>query len=55
MAFMYFAEKRPDMSIIETGLGGRKDATNVIQPRLCILTSVGLDHVEILGNTVSSL
>ncbi len=54
MAFMYFSEKRPDISIIETGLGGGKDATNIIKPSLSILTSVGLDHIEILGNTVSS-
>ncbi len=54
IAFMYFSENRPDMSIIEAGLGGGKDTTSIIQPRLSILTSVGLDHIEILGNTVSS-
>eukprot|EP01084_Bolivina_argentea_P311937 540000_1 len=55
MAFMYFSEKRPDISIIETGLGGGKDATNIIKPSLSILTSVGLDHIEILGNTIEKI
>ncbi len=53
MAFMYFQEQCPDICVIETGLGGGKDATNIIQPRLSILTSVGLDHQAILGDTVN--
>ncbi len=52
-AFMYFLECCPDVSVIETGLGGGKDATNFIKPRLSILTSVSLDHQAILGDTVN--
>ncbi len=54
MAFMYFGEKCPDVGIIETGLGGREDCTNVINPRLSIVTSIGLDHMAILGSTAST-
>lgn len=55
MAFAYFAERRVDVAIIETGLGGRLDSTNVIRPLLSIITSVGMDHTEILGTKVEQI
>ncbi|WP_181349735.1 folylpolyglutamate synthase/dihydrofolate synthase family protein [Thalassobacillus sp. CUG 92003] len=51
MAFLYFANKEPDVVLLETGLGGRYDSTNVIEPMLAIITNVGLDHLQILGDT----
>lgn len=51
LAFLYFAQEKVDMAIIETGLGGRLDATNIILPILSIITSISLDHTEILGAT----
>ncbi|MSR88668.1 MAG: hypothetical protein EXS67_03325 [Candidatus Margulisbacteria bacterium] len=55
MAFLYFQEKNPDYCIIETGLGGRLDATNVVSPILSIITKIGLDHEAILGNTIEEI
>ncbi len=51
MAFSYFAAEQVDIAIIETGLGGRLDSTNVITPELSIITNIGLDHMNLLGNT----
>lgn len=55
LAFVYFAEQKVDMAVIETGLGGRLDATNILTPRLSIITSISLDHTEILGNTLDAI
>jgi len=55
IALMYFQEKRPDFVIMETGLGGRLDSTNVIQPLLSIITNVSFDHTNILGNTIQEI
>lgn len=55
MAFDYFRERKVDIAIIEVGLGGRFDSTNIIQPILSIVTNIGLDHVAFLGNTLSSI
>lgn len=55
MAFLYFSKEKVDFAVIETGLGGRLDATNVILPILSIITSVGFDHMEVLGNTIESI
>jgi dihydrofolate synthase/folylpolyglutamate synthase len=55
MAFQEFEESRVDIAIIETGLGGRLDSTNVLVPMVSVITSVGLDHVEILGNTIQEI
>ncbi|MBI3765164.1 MAG: bifunctional folylpolyglutamate synthase/dihydrofolate synthase [Ignavibacteriales bacterium] len=55
IAFQYFADQRVDVAVIETGLGGRLDATNVLTPILSIITNVGLDHMEYLGSTYSSV
>lgn len=55
LAFQWFAEKRVDIAIIETGLGGRLDATNVLQPMVSVITSVDIDHTEYLGTTLESI
>ena len=51
MAFWWFAEQGVDVAVIETGLGGRLDSTNIITPELSIITSIGLDHCDLLGST----
>ena len=55
MAFEYFAENKCDIAIIETGLGGRLDSTNVISPELSIITNIGWDHMALLGNTLPAI
>ena len=55
VAFLEFKEKEVDIAIIETGLGGRLDSTNVISPELSLITSISLDHCEILGNTLTEI
>ncbi len=52
MAFAYFAANKVDIAIIEVGMGGRLDSTNVILPQLCIITNIGYDHMQFLGNTL---
>jgi len=54
-AFRYFAEVRVDLAILEVGLGGRWDATNVTSPRVVVITSIALDHREYLGDDLSSI
>lgn len=55
MAFQYFAEQSVDWAVIEVGLGGRLDSTNVITPRLSVITNISKDHVEFLGNTLPAI
>jgi dihydrofolate synthase/folylpolyglutamate synthase len=55
MAFLQFERKRCDMNVIEVGLGGRLDATNVVLPEVSVITSIGLDHCELLGRTLESI
>ena len=55
MAFEYFAQENCDIAIIETGLGGRLDSTNVIEPILSLITNIGWDHMALLGNTLSAI
>jgi dihydrofolate synthase/folylpolyglutamate synthase len=55
LAFIYFTQQKVDIVVLETGLGGRFDATNVIMPILSIITSVGFDHTEILGSSLSKI
>ncbi len=55
MAFDYFAKEKVDIAIIETGLGGTYDSTNVINPELTLITDIGFDHKEILGDTLSKI
>lgn len=52
MAFSYFAAKEVDIAIIEVGLGGRLDATNIITPVLSVITNIGMDHTQFLGDTI---
>ncbi|MCG8698678.1 MAG: bifunctional folylpolyglutamate synthase/dihydrofolate synthase, partial [Bacteroidales bacterium] len=55
MAFCYFAKEKVDIAIIETGLGGRLDSTNVITPMISVITNIGLDHTQFLGNTLENI
>ena len=55
MAFEYFAKSNVDIAIIETGLGGRLDSTNVITPELSIITNIGWDHMNLLGNSLEEI
>ncbi|HEX6334603.1 MAG TPA: Mur ligase family protein, partial [Flavisolibacter sp.] len=52
MAFEYFATRNVDVAVIETGLGGRLDSTNIITPELSVITNIGWDHMNMLGNTL---
>ncbi|MFH1854754.1 MAG: folylpolyglutamate synthase/dihydrofolate synthase family protein [Candidatus Omnitrophota bacterium] len=54
-AFLYFKDKEADIAIFETGLGGRLDATNVIQPLVCGITNISMEHTDKLGNTLSAI
>jgi len=54
-AFLYFAEQEVDFAVIEAGLGGRLDSTNVIKPEICAITSISYDHVGQLGNTLEKI
>jgi len=53
MAFKYFADQGVDVAVIEVGLGGRLDCTNIIKPDLCIITNISFDHTQFLGNTLA--
>jgi dihydrofolate synthase/folylpolyglutamate synthase len=55
LAFKYFEAERVDVGVIEVGLGGTLDGTNVIEPLVTILTNVGLDHIDVLGDTVEAI
>lgn len=55
MAFLYFAEQAVDIAVIEVGLGGRLDCTNIIQPDLSLITNISFDHVQFLGNTLAQI
>jgi dihydrofolate synthase/folylpolyglutamate synthase len=55
VAFLYFADEGVDVAVIEAGLGGRLDATNVLRPLVSVITNIGLEHTEYLGNTVAKI
>lgn len=55
MAFDHFVRNAVDIAVIETGMGGRLDSTNVIRPELCLITNIGFDHMEFLGNTLEAI
>lgn len=55
MAFDYFVREKVDIAVIETGLGGRLDSTNVLTPLLSVITNIGIDHTEFLGNTLTQI
>ena len=55
IALKYFSDKKADIAVIETGLGGRLDSTNIINPELIIITQIGIDHSDYLGNTLIAI
>jgi len=55
MAYLYFKEQKVDIVVLETGIGGRLDATNIINPLVSVITSVGFDHCEILGTSINQI
>lgn len=55
MAFRYFSDQQVDVAVIEVGLGGRLDCTNIIQPDLCIITNISFDHTQFLGDTLEKI
>src|SRR5581483_7722634 len=55
LMFLYFAEAKVDIAVVETGLGGRLDSTNVVRPLLSVITPIGFDHMEYLGYTLRSI
>jgi dihydrofolate synthase / folylpolyglutamate synthase len=55
MAFDYFSQQKVDIAIIEVGLGGRLDSTNIITPEVSVITNIGLDHTNLLGDTVEKI
>jgi dihydrofolate synthase/folylpolyglutamate synthase len=55
MAFLYFARQGVELAVVEVGLGGRLDATNVLDPEVAVITTIGLDHQEFLGETLASV
>jgi dihydrofolate synthase / folylpolyglutamate synthase len=54
-AFLYFAVEKVDVAVMEVGLGGRLDATNIVAPQVCIITGVALDHQDLLGSTLGEI
>lgn len=55
MSLVYFSQTKPDVIIMETGLGGQRDATTALDYDLCLITNIGLDHMTYLGNTIEEI
>lgn len=55
MAFQHFAHEKVDVAVVETGLGGRLDATNIVRPVVSVITNIGLEHTDILGRTIRQI
>ncbi|WP_273276366.1 bifunctional folylpolyglutamate synthase/dihydrofolate synthase [Maribacter polysiphoniae] len=55
MAFDYFAHKKVDIAVVEVGLGGRLDSTNILNPEVALITNIGMDHLDMLGDTLSKI
>ena len=55
LAFDYFANEKVDIAIIEVGLGGRLDSTNIITPEISVITNIGFDHMQLLGSTLEAI
>ena len=55
MAVLIFQEEKVEYAVMETGMGGRYDATNALNPKICIITAIGLDHMQYLGNTIEEI
>jgi len=55
LGFLYFAKEGVDFQVVEAGLGGRLDATNVVRPEVCVITAIGLDHTDVLGDSLAQI
>lgn len=55
MSLLYFKEQKVDLAVIETGMGGRLDSTNIIEPIVCGITNIGMDHTDVLGDTLEQI
>src|SRR5208282_3826311 len=55
MTFLYFAQEHADVAVVEVGVGGKLDGTNVLDPVTCVITNIGFDHTDILGPTLESI
>ena len=55
MAFDFFAEKKVDIAVVEVGLGGRLDSTNIVTPEVSLITNIGMDHLDMLGDTLNKI
>src|SRR5690606_922689 len=55
LAFDYFRNEKVDIAIIEVGMGGRLDSTNIVSPEVSVITNIGLDHIQFLGNTLEKV
>ena len=55
MAFAYFAQEQVDIAVVEVGLGGRLDSTNILNPEVSVITNIGLDHTQFLGTTLEAI
>ena len=55
MGFFYFSKKKVDIAVIEVGMGGRLDGTNLIQPEFCVITNIGWDHMQFLGDSLEAI
>ena len=55
MMFLHFADERVDLAVIEVGLGGRLDSTNVVHPLVAVITSISFDHMKQLGSTLDAI
>ncbi|MCL2140216.1 MAG: bifunctional folylpolyglutamate synthase/dihydrofolate synthase [Dehalococcoidia bacterium] len=55
IGFVYFAQEKVDFQVVEVGLGGRLDATNVVHPKVCAITTLGMDHTDVLGDTLDMI
>ena len=55
LSFLFFAKQKVDFQVVEVGLGGRLDATNVVNPEVCAITTLGMDHTDILGDTLAKI
>jgi dihydrofolate synthase/folylpolyglutamate synthase len=55
LAFFYFSKKKVDIAVIEVGMGGRLDGTNLIQPEFCVITNIGWDHMQFLGDSLEAI
>ncbi len=55
LCFMYFADRQVDVAVIETGMGGRLDSTNLLHPDMCVITNIGHDHMKFLGNSLAEI